>query len=234
MAKQQVIGVDIGNTSIKTAEFFTDDIGEIRRWESESEILEEFDDAFFVVVSVRKNKPDFPNYWQLTHESKLPIRLNYDTPETLGLDRIASAVGAHSHFPKTNLLIIDGGSCVTYDLVSEDGAFEGGVISPGLEMRYRAMHEFTGKLPKLSHSISEINLPGKSTEECIRAGAELGLKNEIEGFLQTFNKKLPDLQVVTTGGLLPCFDSSIKKPIFASSKIVLSGLYAIWKFNEET
>lgn len=234
MAKQQVIGVDIGNTSIKTAEFFTDDIGEIRRWESENEILEEFDDAFFVVVSVRKNAPDFPNSWQLSHESKLPIRLNYDTPETLGLDRIASAVGARSLFPKTNLLIIDGGSCVTYDLVTENGVFEGGVISPGMDLRYRAMHEFTGRLPRLIHSKNGINLPGKTTEECMRAGVELGLKNEIEGFLQTFNKKLPDLQVVTTGGLLPSFDSSIKKPIFASSKIVLGGLYAIWKFNEET
>ena len=234
MTNRRIRGVDVGNTSIKSAEFLQDGLGELKRWSHFEQLEKHYDQAFFVVVSVGKDEIGLGDKWILNREAQLPLKIEYDTPETLGLDRLAAAVGAWSTFPDTDLLVIDGGSCITYDLITKDGIYRGGVISPGLEMRYRAMHDFTGKLPLLSHQTVEIDLPGKTTEECMRLGAEQGMRFEIEGFLETFNKKLSELQVVTTGGLLPSFDSRLKNPIFASSKIVLDGLRAIWKLNEET
>ena len=133
-----------------------------------------------------------------------------------------------------DVLVIDQGSCITYDLITGKGVFEGGIISPGLDMRLKAMHEFTANLPLLSANDHSSSLIGKSTKECMKIGAIDGLRNEILGFLASFNKKYSDLQIVVTGGDKSNFDSTFKNPIFASSKIVLEGLYAIWKFNSET
>ena len=211
-----------------------EDIGEVVRWSSISELVTCHKESEFVVCSVgHKTLEGFPkSSFILNSKSNLPIEVNYDTPGTLGMDRLAGSVGSWQLFPQSDLLIIDGGSCITYDLVTKEGVFEGGMISPGLDMRFRAMHEFTNGLP-LAKSGDAV-FPGKSTEQCLQIGAEQGLKMEIEGFLQSFNKKLPNLQIVTTGGFLPSFDTNTKKPIFASSKIVLRGLHAIWKFNEGT
>lgn len=234
MGNQQIIGVDVGNSSIKSAEFLIEGTGELRRWKSFEELVEYYGESSFVIVTVGGEIPELRDSWVLRKDAILPIEMDYGTPETLGLDRVAAAVGAWTLFPNTDLIVIDSGSCITYDLVTNDGVFQGGVISPGLEMRYRAMHEFTDGLPLLNHKESGVRVPGKTTEECMRLGAEQGMRFEIEGFLKTFNKNLSELQVVTTGGLLPSFDSRLKKPIFASSKIVLDGLRAIWKLNEET
>lgn len=230
MTKKHTLGIDIGNTSIKTALFSDEGVSEVSRWDDIKQVLDAHPETNFVVSSVGKGEK-FPAFW-LNTSTPIPLALDYDTPDTLGMDRLAAAVGAWSLFPDQNILVIDAGTCVTYDLVTSDGSYRGGVISPGLEMRLKAMHHFTAGLPDLSvESVGEIEV-GKSTKDCMQLGASVGLKNEIEGFLQTFNKKHTDLQVVTTGGLLPSFDSDIKKPIFASSKIVLIGLHAIWKFNE--
>ncbi len=235
MDQRKVIGVDVGNTSIKAAEFQEGEIGEVIRFTDVSDVQEHFGKAKYVVCSVAKSdvRSVFADCFLINHTTPLPITLNYDTPHTLGTDRIAAAVGAWALFPETNVLIIDSGTCITYDLVTADGTFRGGIISPGLDIRYRAMHEFTGGLPRLhTDAHPGLELVGKSTQECMRLGAELGLKNEILGFLQTFNKKYDRLQVVMTGGYQPDFESNLKAPIFATSKIVLGGLQAIWKFNE--
>ncbi len=230
MTQKQIVGIDIGNTSIKTALFSEEGVGEISRWDTLEEVFSVYTHADFVVSSVGRAEK-FPAFW-LSASTPIPLVLDYDTPETLGMDRLAAAVGAWSLFPDQNILIIDAGTCVTYDLVTSEGIYRGGVISPGLEMRLKAMHHFTAGLPELKlENVTNLEV-GKSTKACMQLGASEGLKYEIEGFLQTFNKKHSDLQVVTTGGLLPSFDSDIKKPIFASSKIVLIGLHAIWKFNE--
>jgi type III pantothenate kinase len=232
---RKVIGVDVGNTSIKAAEFHEREIGEVIRFKDISDVKAHFGSATYIVCSVAKRDVQtvFADCLIVTHSTPLPIKLNYDTPQTLGTDRIAAAVGAWALFPNRNVLVIDSGTCITYDLVTADGVFQGGIISPGLDIRYRAMHEFTESLPRLqSDEPLDFGLLGKSTRECMRIGAEQGLKNEILGFLESFNKKYDRLQVVMTGGYQPDFESNLKAPIFATSKIVLGGLQAIWKFNE--
>ncbi len=238
MSNQKTIGVDIGNSSIKTAAFFSSELGDIRKWKKLDQIVSEYPDSHFVVSSVGIDEGTIKNTFSecliVNTNLPLPILLNYDTPESLGSDRIAAAVGAWKQFPNTNILIVDAGTCITYDFVSAKGVFEGGIISPGLEMRLQSMHQFTNKLPLVNSNFhySVDNLMGKSTKECIWIGAKEGLNFEIEGILKSFNKKHDHLQVVFTGGSVLNFESISKAHIFASSKIVLSGLHAIWKFNE--
>ena len=239
MSNPKTVGVDIGNTSIKTAEFFDSDIGEIKKWTNLSLVENAYPEALFVVSSVGMRTAEVRSLLKssliLDTNTALPILLNYQTPDTLGSDRLAAAVGAWRLFPERNILVVDAGTCVTYDLVTSDGVFQGGMISPGLEMRLKAMHQFTNGLPivKISEEFSE-ELVGQSTSACILAGARHGLKHEIEGILESFNKKHDRLQVVATGGLSLGFESTANTRIFANSKIVLSGLHAIWKFNEST
>lgn len=238
MSNQKTIGVDIGNSAIKTAEFLSGELHEVRRWESLDEVTKEYPNAYFIVSSVGASEKEITTILKrsliVTPNIGLPISLNYDTPETLGSDRIAAAVGAWDLFPDTNLLVVDAGTCVTYDIVTADGLYQGGMISPGLDMRLKAMHTFTNALPLADISSVEpnIDLIGKSTIEGLSLGASKGLDFEIEGVLNFFNKKYDRLQVVITGGLSFDFESIPKARIFASSKIVLGGLHAIWKFNE--
>jgi type III pantothenate kinase len=231
--QRKVIGVDIGNTAVKTAEFFSEGISEVTRWSSIDEMLDQLSNALFVVSVVGYKHDKLNSYFEITSASELPIKLNYETPETLGADRIAAAVGAWVRFPNRNILVIDGGTCITYDIVTSDGFFQGGIISPGLETRFKAMNTFTAGLPLLKPSdLNAEKLVGKSTSECMRIGAQMGLNFEINAILASFNKKYDGLQVVMTGGLLPGFESKLKAPIFANSKIVLEGMHAIWKINE--
>jgi len=235
VSQRKVIGVDIGNTSIKAAEFHANEIGEIIRFPDLISLAERFGDAKYVVCSVSKidHQALLTDCFTLNYQTPIPLKMDYDTPQTLGMDRVAAAVGAWILFPDTHLLVIDSGTCITYDLVTADGTFRGGIISPGLDMRYRAMHDYTGGLPRLQAGEAlPDQLVGKSTEYCMRIGVEQGLKLEVEGHLESFNKKYDRLQVVMTGGWQLGFESNLKAPIFAGSKIVLGGLHAIWKINE--
>lgn len=238
MSEKQTIGVDIGNFAIKTAKFLKKDLIEVRKWKNLDQIIIEYPDAHFFVSSVGISKEELTSklsdFTLVNAEMQFPISLDYETPETLGSDRISAAVGAWELFPKRNLLIIDMGTCVTYDLVTTDGVFRGGMISPGLEIRLQAMHQFTNALPlvDINSDFETSDIIGKSTKECIWKGVRIGLNFEIESVLASFNKKYAHLQGVITGGLPLGFESTTKAHIFASSKIVLSGLHAIWKYNE--
>ena len=231
---ENVVLVDVGNTSIKTAELIDGGISEIRRFTSTEAFHDSYSSHQKIVCSVRPETSDsFENvYLKLTQHTQLPIKLDYSTPETLGHDRIAGMVGCWSLFPNKNVLLIDQGTCITYDLLTKDGKYIGGIISPGLEIRAKAMHSFTANLPNIMDFSETESIIGKSTTDCMRIGLIEGVKNEINGFLASFNKKFSDLHIVVTGRGVSPFDSTTKKPIFASSKIVLEGLYAIWKFNE--
>lgn len=239
MSNQRVIGIDIGNSAIKTAEFFASEIGETTRWKDLDTIASRFTNARFVISSVGISNEEITeklkNSLMLDAQTPLPISLNYDTPKTLGSDRIAAAVGAWKLFPQTNILIVDSGTCMTYDLVTSAGVFQGGMISPGFDMRLQAMHQFTHSLPLLDSVgySGTSDIVGKSTKECIWQGAKKGLCFEIEGVLEFFAKKYDHLQVIMTGGSVSNFESITKACTFAGSKIVLSGLHAIWKFNED-
>lgn len=167
----------------------------------------------------------------LTHETAIPITNTYDTPETLGRDRLAASVGAWSRQPKATHLIIDAGTCITYDVVHA-GKYLGGNISPGIHMRLQAMHHFTDKLPEPSMQDTGRHL-GSSTEEALQNGALLGTICEIESFIQRTQAIYRELQVSFTGGDATYLADRIECDIFVAPNLVLEGLYTILRYNAD-
>ena len=167
----------------------------------------------------------------MTGETAVPIQVHYRTRRTLGTDRLAAVVGVHHLHPESDILVIDAGTCVTYDLIDHDGNYRGGNISPGMEMRLRALHQLTARLPLVG---SEGDTPevGYDTETAIRSGVVRGMKMEIEGYIRHFQKEYPSLSVFLTGGDAQKFDMSAESCIFAPDSIVLRGLNQILAFNE--
>jgi len=173
---------------------------------------------------------NFDCFIELDHQTELPIENLYETPETLGKDRLAAAVGANELFPDQNLLIIDAGTAITYDLVSEKNQFVGGNISPGLQMRFNALNHFTGKLPLVNYS-DEFQPIGKNTTDAIRAGVQNGILYEIERTIDLFNRNYQNLQIVMTGGDSIFFDKKLNYSIFVHFNITLIGLNRILEHN---
>jgi type III pantothenate kinase len=175
-------------------------------------------------------KPQFKFFMELDHKTELPIENLYETQETLGKDRLAAAVGANELFPDQNLLVIDAGTAITYDLVSEKNQFIGGNISPGLEMRFKALNHFTGKLPLISVS-DEFDFIGKNTSDAIRAGVQNGMLYEIDRTIDIFNRYYQNLQIIMTGGDSNFFDKKLNYSIFVHFNLTLIGLNRILEHN---
>jgi type III pantothenate kinase len=173
---------------------------------------------------------NFKVFIELNHQTKLPIENLYQTPETLGNDRIAAAVGANELFPDQNILIIDLGTAITYDLVSAKNQFIGGNISPGLQMRFKALNHYTSKLPLVGYSV-HLESVGRNTTEAIRAGVQNGVVAEICRTIEYFDQNYADLQVVMTGGDCELFEKQIDYPVFVHFNLTLVGLNRILKFN---
>lgn len=167
---------------------------------------------------------------ELSHETSLPLKLDYETPLTLGKDRIAGAVGARTQFPEQPVLVIDIGTAITIDFVSADGIFQGGIISPGPELRYKALHQFTGKLPLLE-PVENASIIGKSTKSSIEAGVQNGILYEISGYISHYINTHANLKILTTGGYSYLFDNKINYPIFADSFLIPKGLNQILNHN---
>lgn len=166
--------------------------------------------------------------------SPSPLKTDYRTPETLGPDRFAAAVGAYSLFPGRNILILDFGTCLKIDFVDSEGVFRGGAISPGLDMRYKALHTFTAKLPLLSRPERFPDfLSGKSTPDSLHAGATLGLLAEAEGIIRRYEETVDRINVVLTGGDAYFFDGHLKNAIFVPQNLVLLGLAETKKYHAE-
>lgn len=167
---------------------------------------------------------------RMTGETPVPIQVLYHTPQTLGSDRLAAVVGAWAQYPKRNILIIDAGSCITYDFLDNEGNYRGGNISPGLGMRLNALHEHTARLPKID---SEGDTPevGYDTETAIRSGVCIGIRHEIEGYIKAFREKYPDVLVFLTGGDAFHLDMSKENCTFADEFLVLRGLNNILAYN---
>ena len=167
----------------------------------------------------------------LDHNTPLPVKNAYATPETLGRDRIAAVVGAHRLFPGQNVLVIDAGTCITYDLVTSDGVYQGGNIAPGLDMRLRAMHEQTAKLPLVGRAHVE-DVVGKTTQEALQNGAEKGVLFEIEGYKTRLEKEeSAGIVTVMTGGDASYLSEKLKTEIFVRPNLVLIGLNEILIHN---
>jgi type III pantothenate kinase len=166
----------------------------------------------------------------LDHTTPLPIENLYETRETLGKDRLAAVVGAHYLYPGEDLLVIDAGTAVTYDVINRQGQYLGGNISPGLQTRFKALNHFTSRLPLLE-PLSGIPSLGKNTPGAMRAGVQLGMAFEVDGFIDFFRHSYPDLKVLFTGGDAKYFDSNLKNVIFVVSNLVMIGLNRIILHN---
>ena len=171
----------------------------------------------------------FEKFILLDEKTPLPIENLYKTPETLGKDRIAACVGANYLKPDTNLLVIDAGTAVTYDVVNAKNQYVGGNISPGLEMRNRALHTFTQKLPLIEMK-DTVPMLGATTDEALLAGIVNGLIYEMEGYISSVSSVYPNLSIFLTGGDTFYFERKLKSPIFANQNILLTGLNRILNF----
>ncbi len=167
---------------------------------------------------------------ELTAETPIPIRNLYETPETLGKDRLAAVVGAYGLFPGKNVLVMDAGTALTVDFIDNEGNYRGGNISPGLQIRYRALHDYTKRLP-LEDQNNDFKIIGNSTSSAIIGGVQTGMIFEIEGYIDYFAGQYPDLVTIMTGGDVIFFVNRIKKSIFAESDLVLIGLEKIIEHN---
>jgi type III pantothenate kinase len=166
----------------------------------------------------------------LDEKTPVPVTNGYKTPATLGKDRLAAAVAGHTLFPRRPVLVVNSGTCITYDFVDADGLYHGGAISPGLNMRFRALHTFTGKLPLIDVADSG-HLNGDTTESSLRAGVIFGITDEIEGFARRYSDRYPGLTVVLSGGDHNYFVKRLKISTFAVPNIVITGLHQILTFN---
>ncbi len=168
---------------------------------------------------------------ELNHSTSIPLTNRYRTPDTLGYDRIASAVGAFTICPHTNVLVIDAGTAITYDIVTKDGEFLGGNISPGLEVRFKALNRFTSRLPIMERPEIQPPLVGSTTRESIQSGVVNGLLFEMDGFIEANSKNHTKLQVVLTGGDANYFVGKLKSSIFVDLNLNLIGLNRILEHN---
>lgn len=171
---------------------------------------------------------------ELTYKTGIPVRNGYATPETLGMDRLAGIVGVWSEFRGKNCLLIDMGTCIKYDVLTADGEYSGGAISPGVRMRYQAMHTFTDRLPLLEAvgKETEIRWTGKNTAESMHNGVIQGIRGEIERFIRITEEQYGDIQVIVTGGDSVNFATYVKNRIFARPNIILTGLSEIVRLTE--
>lgn len=171
-------------------------------------------------------KATLPRFVPFSAATPMPLKLDYHSPETVGLDRLAAAIGAWREQPGRTLLVIDMGTAITYDVVSRDGVYLGGNIAPGVRLRFQSLHDFTGKLPFVEPK-SPFDVFGKDTESAIRAGVMQGIVHEIRGYLDSYSVLYPDLFAFLTGGDLIYFAENLKNGIFVSKNLVLTGLNAI-------
>ncbi len=166
----------------------------------------------------------------LDDKTPVPITIQYKTPQTLGRDRIASAVAAYIKYPDRNLLVIDAGTAITYDLIQAGGIYSGGNISPGMTIRFKALNNYTKRLPMLDENGDTPEL-GYDTETAIRSGVVEGVLKEINAYIDEFRIKYPDLLVFLTGGHSFYFETKLKKSIFADGNLVLNGLNEILNYK---
>jgi len=236
--------IDVGNTRVKVAVFEQDTIvdfvvfDKIKIVSEIKKIIKKYKITGAIASSVallsEKKIEKLQSIVEITFVSsnlKIPFQNLYATPNTLGVDRIALVFGAFIKYPKKNVLIIDAGTCITYDFLTKNGDYLGGAISPGVEMRYKSLHKFTSKLPLLIiHEPN--NFIGNSTKESINSGVVNGVIQEIEGVINQYKEKYLHLTVVLTGGDTNFLSKQLKSSIFANQNFLLEGLNEILIFNK--
>lgn len=237
--------IDQGNTFVKFAVFnkgkllFDESFTYDRFVDKVKEIFKSYPKINRAIISTvgELDKKDlavlslFAKVHVLSHKSKVPFKNSYATPHTLGLDRIALITSAYYHNPHRNTLVIDAGTCVTYDIINDFDEYLGGAISPGLQMRYKAMHEQTANLPLLEKE-EIIDFIGNATNSSMHSGVVNGLAQEISGVVHQYGSRFKDLTVILTGGDAQFLSKRLKNTIFADSKFLLKGLNYLLEYNK--
>lgn len=237
------IAVDIGNTRTKIGLFENDELVEKWTWEGWSpeaflQLATNQSAENIILSSVAGLMPAHLEqqaaahffYLPLNHQTPLPFKNFYRTPQTLGIDRLAAVAGALALFPAQHCLVIDAGTCITYEMLTAQGDYLGGNIAPGVAMRLKAMHAFTAKLPEVNTGETE-NWVGYSTESALRNGAQWGTAFEIEGAIARLQQEFSPLTVILTGGDAIFLAKMLKSQIFVLPDLVLIGLNKILNHN---
>ncbi|HLF51627.1 type III pantothenate kinase [Flavobacterium sp.] len=248
-----LLAVDVGNTRIKVAVF---EYGillerfvfpEFELQKNIEIILNKYKKVTDLVVASVGNveKTDFLFFEKqlkihfITHETIFPFQNRYKTPNTLGIDRMVLATGAVIQFPNKNRLVIDAGTCVTYDFIDSEDNYLGGAISPGIRLRYESLHNYTAKLPLLTlenydqivNQTEEQSFIGKSTSESIHSGVLNGLINEIDGFIDQYQQQYSNFIIILTGGDTDFLAKRLKNTIFANSNFLLESLDQTFQYK---
>lgn len=231
--------IDIGNNFVKLAVFENTKLLRVQKQKIKDEIIleQEYDNVIVSSVSLGAeyfiNKVNARNRKVIFDTKTLnPIKNKYKTPKTLGLDRLAGVIGASQMYPNKDVLVVDAGTAITFDFISKDKEYLGGTISPGLQMRFKALNILTSKLPIVDKKKYSNSLQGTTTEESIANGVVSGMIFEIEGYINEYKDKYPGLKTILTGGDAFFFDKKLKSTIFADCDLVLKGLNEILMFNE--
>lgn len=232
--------IDHGNTRIKAATFSGAKLHEKFLFATSQPLksfLEKEKYENCIVSSVSLSSEEILSWvkvsgkkFYLSSNLPLPVNNRYTTPDTLGVDRIAAACGAMEIFPHQNCLVIDAGTCINYEFLDSEANYHGGAISPGIQMRFEAMHKFTSRLPLLNE-INKIDLVGNSTESCMKSGVVNGVLAEVGGIIDQYAEKFPGLGVILCGGDHSFFENNLKHPIFVAPDLVLHGLNRILRHN---
>ena len=232
-----LLTIDVGNSRIKVAVFEHNKQLDFFIFEA-NEALKNFENIFekypnlqkIILSSVGKLDEEVVNFIKsqfqteiIDHKSKFPFTNLYATPETLGIDRMVLAAGATLIYPNQNKLIIDAGTCITYDFVNAENQYLGGAISPGIKIRYKSLNNYTSKLPLLTLS-EDFEIIGNSTKSAIHSGVINGVIFEIEGFISQYSLKNQDLTIILTGGDAEFLAKRLKSTIFANSNFLLESL----------
>lgn len=235
--------IDIGNSFIKYAVFKGDELILYKRVnkllvDQIKKIKNKHSIESCILSTTRKTKINFENYLsrsfkyiRLDHSTKLPFKNSYSTPKTLGKDRLAAVAGAQHLFPKKNCLVFDIGTCMTADLITKEGIYLGGNISPGKDLRIRSMHDYTSALPLVRSKINK-EIIAKTTVSALQNGANYGLILEIEALARRIKREMGQINVILTGGDALRFGEFIECKKFVEPNLVLVGLNTILKYNE--
>lgn len=238
--------VDIGNSCLKWALFESNKLIDQGVYDYKQRGFELFikyrdwDGVNRLIVSAvvdldQKTKAIFAGLDQdfllLSHETNVPFNNNYSTPWSLGRDRIAAIVGGVTYQKSGSILVIDIGTCITYDFLDEALNYNGGGISPGIRLRFKALNEFTGKLPLIDSWEEENELIGDSTEKSISSGVMNGILGELNAVIERYQDKCDKLTIIITGGDSKYFERRLKSKIFVDSKLVELGLNEILNYH---
>jgi type III pantothenate kinase len=231
--------LDFGNTNLKAALFLGDKMTDKIIFTQEEaiftigKIIEMHKPQRAILSSNIAHSPEIDalleantKFVLLNSKTRLPFLNAYGSPETLGNDRLALVAALSKLYPKEDSIVISIGTCITYNFLAKNNAFRGGAISPGVELRLKAMHQFTDKLPLIQRE-GHLSVLGYDTETSIRSGAINGIAAEIDGMIALFESQYGRINAVLTGGDSPFFESRLKNKIFADTNFLFKGLYAI-------